>query len=117
MKSNPLSELRNMKDEITLEQCNDAKVVLMLAVVVCHCFAFWGAGSQMIRSSLLQRPDLLQNGWEVFMFLHLLLFPGIYFIISRWRSTITPALSGLFIRKSIGFSLLPLQWVSYGWHH
>lgn len=42
MKSNPLSELRNMKNEIALEQCDDAKVVLMLAVVVCHCFAFWG---------------------------------------------------------------------------
>ena len=42
MKSNPLSELRNMKNEIALEQCDDAKVVLMLAVVVYHCFVFWG---------------------------------------------------------------------------
>ena len=42
MKSNPLSELKDMKGEITLKQCNDAKVVLLLAVVVCHCFAFWG---------------------------------------------------------------------------
>lgn len=42
MKSNPLSELKDMKGEIALKQCNDAKVVLMLAVVVCHCFAFWG---------------------------------------------------------------------------
>lgn len=41
MKSNPLSELKDMKGEIALKQCNDAKVVLMLAVVVCHCFAFW----------------------------------------------------------------------------
>ena len=71
MKSNPLSELRNMKNEIALEQCDDAKVVLMLAVVVCHCFAFWGGGSQMIRSFLLRLPGLLQNGWEVFTFMHL----------------------------------------------
>ena len=42
MKSNPLLELRNMKNEIALEQCDDAKVVLMLAVVVYHCFVFWG---------------------------------------------------------------------------
>ena len=71
MKSNPLSELKDMKGEIALKQCNDAKVVLMLAVVVCHCFAFWGAGSQIIRPSLLQRLGLSQNGWEVFTFLHL----------------------------------------------
>ena len=71
MKSNPLSELKDMKGEIALKQCNDAKVVLMLAVVVCHCFAFWG-GSQIIQPSLLQRLGLSQNGWEVFTFLHLL---------------------------------------------
>ena len=72
MKSNPLSELKDMKGEIALEQCDDAKVVLMLAVVVYHCFVFWGAGSQIIRPSLLQRLGLSQNGWEVFTFLHLL---------------------------------------------
>lgn len=72
MKSNPLSELKDMKGEIALKQCNDAKVVLMLAVVVCHCFAFWGAGSQIIQPYLLQRLGLSQNGWEVFTFLHLL---------------------------------------------
>lgn len=71
MKSNPLSELKDMKGEIALKQCNDAKVVLMLAVVVCHCFAFWGAGLQMIRSFLLRLPGLLQNGWGVFTFMHL----------------------------------------------
>lgn len=71
MKSNPLSELKDMKGEIALKQCNDAKVVLMLAVVVCHCFAFWGAGSQIIQPSLLRLPGLLQNGWEVFTFMHL----------------------------------------------
>lgn len=70
MKSNPLSELKDMKGEIALKQCNDAKVVLML--VVCHCFAFWGGGSQIIQPSLLQRLGLSQNGWEVFTFLHLL---------------------------------------------
>lgn len=55
MKSNPLSELRNMKNEIALEQCDDAKVVLMLAVVVYHCIVFWGGyrGLQIIQSSLL----------------------------------------------------------------
>lgn len=72
MKSNPLSELRNMKTKIALKQCNDAKVVLMLAVVVYHCFVFWGGGSQITQPFLLQRLGLSQNGWEVFTFLHLL---------------------------------------------
>ena len=73
MKSNPLSELKDIKGEIALKQCNDAKVVLMLAVVVYHCFVFWGgSGSQIIQPSLLQRLGLSQNGWEVFTFLHLL---------------------------------------------
>ena len=109
----------NMLRYESIKECHNVKIILMLLVVIYHCIVFWGGyrGLQIIQPSLLQRPDLLQNGWEVFMFLHLLLFQDIYFIIFRWRSTITPALSDLFIRNFIGFSLLPLRWVSYGWHH
>lgn len=84
----------NMLRYESIKECHNVKIILMLLVVIYHCIVFWGGyrGLQIIQSSLLQRPDLLQNGWEVFMFLHLLLFQDIYFIIFRWRSTITPIL-------------------------
>lgn len=35
-------EKKHMNNALALNQCDNAKVILMLTVVVCHCFAFWG---------------------------------------------------------------------------
>ena len=42
MEKKSLLEIKNEKCALVLAQCTNAKVILMLSVVVCHCFAFWG---------------------------------------------------------------------------
>lgn len=42
MKERKLLLEKESKSMLVLLQCNNAKVILMITVVICHCFAFWG---------------------------------------------------------------------------